>query len=1175
LVEPDQDVVADVLMTGLGTVDVVVLDAGGVPVRRAQVVFNSRSAFTQRLEGVTDDAGRYRFDPVLAGGFDVTAVENSTGLTGNVRSSVLAGETVEVTVHLESAGNITGRVLAPDGATPVRNIRVRVQPTGREAATDIEGRFRFNLLPVAAGPYRLEAYDGRGTLRATADGVALGAHGETVTRDLTLSGTGTVAGTVFDPDGVPVGAIAVSVDSDVPGMPTLQAVTDAEGSFAVEGIPEGTFRVTANDRARRLAGSANGRVSFDGEIVVIDVHTVADEIPVAPPGSGITTVTRLYDANNTAFAVQNDGSIRDGTASVFQGDNAGDRGGFRLTLRGSDGQRLPFESRGGRFELEGRQIALSGDGPDGLVVTRKIYVPRDGYFARYLEVLRNTTDQVVVVDVEVRTGFRSIQRTRNGFRFQEPPRVIATSSGDNTVFIGAQERDLWVTVDDDEDADPFLSTTLPTVAAVFDGQGDVIKRVDNAAFALGGDWGALETTWQEVVIQPGQAVTLMHFAVQQINRLGARAAAERLASSPAEAIFGLSESEIDTMLNFDLEAGQGIDPLPPLTGNLSGEVYESDEVTRVGSANVSFRSRNLLFGRTFGVRANGQGTYAYGGRLGNNGDSVPIPTDGFDVWATHPVTGAASDNAGGDWPDEGDAVAHIYFRGTGLIGGEVRRPNGDVVSTGTVRITGDGLNTTTPIAEDGRFSFGGLRPGNYSLTATLPVPGGTALTGTALANVVASETTPVLITIVPTGGASGIVHDGGGNEAINVLTEMRRNGFQRSQRTDTGGRYTFLDAPVEAYAVRAQEPTSGVWSEVNVQLVEGITVQQDIGLIPIGEIRLTATYPDGRPVADAAVHVRRDPVGNFFQGAGRTDALGRLTIGGVPRGNFVVRVFHPQNGNIIVDTPGAVENHRETVLLPVEVPNDDAPTVALTAPLDGAQYLEGASVVIAAAAQDDYGLRRVEFLVDGEVIGTDGSAPYQVVWQPPQGDGDRQYVITAVAVDNGPNRTTSDPVSITVRDDQVPPNVQLLQPFGGAAFIEGTTFAARADANDDIGVARVEFLLDGVVAATDESFPYSVNLTLAADAADAGDEVVVTARAIDRAGNAAEASRPIRVLPDQPPTINIVRAPADGEQVIEGTSVVLEADARDDVRVEVDLVVNGQVVQTRGQAPFRFTYELP
>ncbi|MEM9997326.1 MAG: G8 domain-containing protein [Bacteroidota bacterium] len=91
---------------------------------------------------------------------------------------------------------------------------------------------------------------------------------------------------------------------------------------------------------------------------------------------------------------------------------------------------------------------------------------------------------------------------------------------------------------------------------------------------------------------------------------------------------------------------------------------------------------------------------------------------------------------------------------------------------------------------------------------------------------------------------------------------------------------------------------------------------------------------------------------------------------------------------------------------------NQAPAVAITSPTDGGSVDAGRSVQLRADANDTDGVvTRVAFLVDGEVIGEDTSAPFSVrVRRAPQGT----YTLTAVATDNEGATTTSSAVTVTV-----------------------------------------------------------------------------------------------------------------------------------------------------------------
>src|SRR6185295_2439911 len=80
------------------------------------------------------------------------------------------------------------------------------------------------------------------------------------------------------------------------------------------------------------------------------------------------------------------------------------------------------------------------------------------------------------------------------------------------------------------------------------------------------------------------------------------------------------------------------------------------------------------------------------------------------------------------------------------------------------------------------------------------------------------------------------------------------------------------------------------------------------------------------------------------------------------------------------------------------------------------------------------------------------------------------HTLTAAAYDRAGN-TTSTSINVTVIDS-VPPTVTITYPYINA-WLRGI-FTASATASDNAGVARVEFLINGAIAATDTTNPYSV-----------------------------------------------------------------------------------------------------
>lgn len=96
---------------------------------------------------------------------------------------------------------------------------------------------------------------------------------------------------------------------------------------------------------------------------------------------------------------------------------------------------------------------------------------------------------------------------------------------------------------------------------------------------------------------------------------------------------------------------------------------------------------------------------------------------------------------------------------------------------------------------------------------------------------------------------------------------------------------------------------------------------------------------------------------------------------------------------------------------PVDVGDDQAPTVSLTSP--GATV--SGTVTLEATASDDTGVIEVRFLVDGVLIDSDASAPYSVDWDTTAvSDGD--VTLTAEAEDAAGNVGTSAGVDVTVQN---------------------------------------------------------------------------------------------------------------------------------------------------------------
>jgi hypothetical protein len=185
-------------------------------------------------------------------------------------------------------------------------------------------------------------------------------------------------------------------------------------------------------------------------------------------------------------------------------------------------------------------------------------------------------------------------------------------------------------------------------------------------------------------------------------------------------------------------------------------------------------------------------------------------------------------------------------------------------------------------------------------------------------------------------------------------------------------------------------------------------------------------------------------------------------------------------------------------------PDSTPPAVNVTAPTSGAT-VSGSGVVLTANASDNVGVAGVQFKVDGNNVGSEvTSSPYSVTWNS-IATTNGSHVITAVARDSANNSTTSSPVTVTVSNvvDTTPPTISITAPSGGAT-VTGSNVVATANASDNVGIAGVQFKLDGTnLQSEDTSSPYSITWdTLAV----ANGSHTITAVARDGAGNTTTSS---------------------------------------------------------------------
>jgi hypothetical protein len=251
------------------------------------------------------------------------------------------------------------------------------------------------------------------------------------------------------------------------------------------------------------------------------------------------------------------------------------------------------------------------------------------------------------------------------------------------------------------------------------------------------------------------------------------------------------------------------------------------------------------------------------------------------------------------------------------------------------------------------------------------------------------------------------------------------------------------------------------------------------------------------------------------------------------------------------------------------------PTVAMTAPADGTT-VSGSAWVVSATALDDVGVLGVQFLLDGTSLGAEDTAsPFSITWDTTTA-ANGQHTLAARARDAAGNTETAATVSVTVSNvDVTPPTVSMTAPAGGSTVF-GRSVTVSATASDNLGIAGVQFTLDGAPLGAEASAGAGGLYATTWDSTTAPDgrhELAAVVR--DAAGNTATAtavSVTVNNTSVLPPAVSVT-VPAAGATV-SGTATVVSATATSSAGIAgVQFKVDGVSIGTEDTVgPYSVTW---
>ncbi|BCS97813.1 hypothetical protein DSLASN_34450 [Desulfoluna limicola] len=183
-------------------------------------------------------------------------------------------------------------------------------------------------------------------------------------------------------------------------------------------------------------------------------------------------------------------------------------------------------------EDSGREVDFSAVSLGGLQVKRKVYVPEESNFIRYLNILSNPSGDAITVDVKVSGALSALSSIQ----------LYQTSSGDAVLA----PEDSWMVTHGD--------STILAFANIWDGPSgdDTIDSVNRVE-------GDFDWTWESVTVPAGETVIYMFFGVPQVDKETAAARAVAIGGlSDSSMLSGMSEEEKRQVRNWVLVDDDGI-----------------------------------------------------------------------------------------------------------------------------------------------------------------------------------------------------------------------------------------------------------------------------------------------------------------------------------------------------------------------------------------------------------------------------------------------------------------------------------------------------------------------------------------------------------------------------------------------------------------------------------------
>ena len=219
------------------------------------------------------------------------------------------------------------------------------------------------------------------------------------------------------------------------------------------------------------------------------------------------------------------------------------------------------------------------------------------------------------------------------------------------------------------------------------------------------------------------------------------------------------------------------------------------------------------------------------------------------------------------------------------------------------------------------------------------------------------------------------------------------------------------------------------------------------------------------------------------------------------------------------------ENYVISIIAYDEVGNE-GPSTAITVHLDNYDNINPSGLImypyagqiisgqqtISVLAEDNFGIDSVDFFINSVLVYSDNEEPYEYDWNTEFEFEDANHIIGSTITDLAGNQFEIPSISVFVNNipnDNVPPTISISNPVSGQTVSGSINFTVNVD--DNVGIAQVEFFIDGYSLGIVTEEPYSHLWDTSSNIGAHGDEHALSAIVIDAAGNTSF-SQPILVI---------------------------------------------------------------